>query len=184
VAGKAIKPRGKKSKHEPPEDSLAWKIRKKRRGEGISTVKLAEEIGVSDPAITKIETGQTDLTNERSKWTIIKIARRFKTDFDEKWIREELKRSTNPARPKDSKENLILTAEEIQLIQALRNLPNEEEVAVMKMAVIFDLLPRGRKRWVLSRLEAIYNNRASEIRIIEDDFPDVADQIYTNKEET
>jgi DNA-binding XRE family transcriptional regulator len=85
-----VKHRGPKSEHpEPKVGSLPWKIRQKRRKDGLSTGDLGKKIGVSGVSISKIETGRTHIS-ESTMWTVIKIVQALNTDFNEPVVREHL----------------------------------------------------------------------------------------------
>lgn len=134
MENKEVKPHGPKSKHEAPKGSLAWKIRKKRRELGISAPRLAEEVGMTDAAITKIETGQTNLNSERSKWSLFKIAKRLNDHFDEDWLKPYIQAN-------EAEGQIILSPE---LTDNLKNI-----VAQLNSSVPLDELVNRLIKWAL-----------------------------------
>jgi transcriptional regulator with XRE-family HTH domain len=88
--GKSIKQPSqleKKNKNSTP--FVGQRIRAARKAEGLSLEELGRRIGVSNQAISAIETGKAN----PSKQTLISLARVLRRDFGEEWLAQHLSES-------------------------------------------------------------------------------------------
>jgi transcriptional regulator with XRE-family HTH domain len=86
---------------------VGQRIRAARKAEGLSLEELGRRIGVSNQAISAIETGKAN----PSKQTLISLARALRRDFGEEWLAQHLSESEDyyliADRPEAGKETLM-----------------------------------------------------------------------------
>lgn len=140
--------RGRKPRTDLPPDSIGARIRNVREGQGYTQQQLGKKINASHVTILKIETGESNPDDPRTKRTIIQIAQALNNHFDEEWLREHLPEPSvmrvSEHRQWDSKGVEVRVLGRVAAGKPIQPFPEEKIITVPA-----DMIRRGREHFGL-----------------------------------